>query len=235
MFVNTKYRSNKIEIMDDLNMEGELLLKTLDQIAAINRRLGGNKATIQGLYALLGQAPKDVPVSIIDLGCGSGDMLRAIADLGRKQGRIFKLIGIDANEYTINYARRLSVEYPEISYKKMDVFSDEFSALSGDIVLATLFLHHFKDPEIEKMLASLLNKISMGIVINDLHRCRRAYWLFRMISPFISNPMVRNDGAISVLRGFKKNELLEINNKLPGSTGSVQWKWAFRYLWIIRK
>ena len=235
MFVNTKYRSNKIEIMDDLNMEGELLLKTLDQIAAINKRLGGNKATILGLNTLIKQAPKEVSLSIIDLGCGNGDMLRAVADNGKKQGRIFKLIGIDANEHTINYARKLSVDYPEISYIKMDVLSDEFSGLTGDIVLSTLFMHHFKDPEIEKMLVSLLNKISMGIVINDLHRCRRAYWLFRFISLFISNPMVRNDGAISVLRGFKKKELLEINNKLPGSTGLVRWKWAFRYLWIIRK
>ena len=48
-------------------------------------------------------------------------------------------------------------------------------------------------------------------------------------------PMVRNDGAISVLRGFKKKELLEMNKKIHGSTGSVKWKWAFRYLWIIRK
>lgn len=233
--MNTRYRSDKTEIMDDLDMSGDVLLRALDQIAAINKWLGGNKATIRGLNALLEKTPGDVPVTIIDLGCGNGDMIRAVADLGRKKERSFKLIGVDANEHTVEYARKRSAGYPEISYLKMDVLSDEFSALGGDIVLATLFMHHFKEPEIEKLLASLLTRVRTGIVINDLHRSPVAYRLFRMISLFISNPMARNDGALSVLRGFKKRELLKINDKLPGVTGSVKWVWAFRYLWIIRK
>jgi glycerol-3-phosphate acyltransferase PlsY len=47
--------------------------------------------------------------------------------------------------------------------------------------------------------------------------------------------MVKNDGAISVLKGFKKKDLININNKLPGTTNSIRWKWAFRYQWIIKK
>jgi len=235
MFVNTKYRSTEQEIMDDLSMEGEMLRKTLDQIATINKRLGGNKATINGLHALLKTGSKDVVISIVDLGCGSGDMLRAVADYGRKNNFIFKLTGIDANEYTVNYASKLSVNYPEISFIKMDAQSTEFSGTAFDIVIATLFLHHFTEQEIEHLLIPIVNRVRIGIVINDLHRSRAAYYLFKGISLFIKNPMVKKDGAISVLRGFKKNELINISNKLNNTASSIRWKWAFRYQWIIKK
>lgn len=235
MFVNTAYRSTEEEIMDDLTMEGEMLRKTLDQIAAINKGLGGNKATIKGLHTLLKNKSRGSVVSIIDLGCGSGDMLRAVADYGRENNYIFKLTGIDANDFTVNYARKLSAHYPEISYLKMDVLAGEFAKLEYDIALATLFLHHFKNEEIEKMLSSLAKKAGTGIVINDLHRSRTAYYLFRLMSLFISNPMVKKDGAISILRGFKKKELVNLHKNLQDTAGSVRWKWAFRYQWIIKK
>ncbi len=235
MFVNTTYRSTEQEIMDDLDMEGEMLRKTLDQIAAINKRLGGNKATINGIHTLLKNEPKATVISIIDLGCGSGDMLRAVADYGRKNNFVFKLIGIDANEYTVNYARKLSANYPEISYLKMDVFSDDFSGIPFDIAISTLFLHHFTAQEIDRLLIPIVNSVRIGVVINDLHRSRIAYYLFRAISFFISNPMVKKDGAISVLRGFRKKELIAISKKLKNSVSSVRWKWAFRYQWIIKK
>lgn len=235
MFVNTKYRSTEEEIMDDLAMEGEMLRKTLDKIAAINKRLGGNQATIDGIKTLLKNETKETTITIIDLGCGSGDMLRAVADFSRKNKYTFKLIGIDANEYTINYARNLSVNYPEISYKKMDIFSDEFSGIPFDIVIATLFFHHFTNQEIGLLLIPIVNKARIGVVINDLHRSRIAYYLFKGISFFINNPMVKKDGAISILRGFKKNELISISKKLKDAVSTIRWKWAFRYQWIIKK
>ena len=221
--------------MDDLSMEGEMLRKTLDKIAVINKRLGGNQATISGLNTLLKNESKNAEISIFDLGCGSGDMLRAVADFGRKNNFIFKLTGIDANEYTVNYARELSANYPEISYIKMDILADEFSGISFDIAIATLFLHHFKEQEIEDLLIPIVNKTRMGVVINDLHRSSTAYYLFKGISFFIKNPMVKKDGAISVLRGFKKNELIFISKKLKDSVSTIHWKWAFRYQWIIKK
>lgn len=216
-------------------MEGPLLKRTLDQIAAINKILGGNKATIEGLDALLKTTPAGGIVSVVDLGCGNGDMLRLVAEYGRKKKIPMVLTGIDANEYTINYARELSVGYPEINYVQMDITAVSFRQLKWDIALATLFLHHFTDEETERLLSSLVSNVKKGIVINDLHRNKAAYYLFKLISLFISNPMVKNDGAISVLRGFKKNELVGFSEKLQDTESSIRWKWAFRYQWIIKK
>ena len=102
MFVDTSHRSADIEIMDDLDMSGELLIKTLDQIAGINKWLGGNGLTIDGIKTLLLNHPNDKTISIIDLGCGNGDMLREVAEFGQKNGYKFKLLGIDANQATID-------------------------------------------------------------------------------------------------------------------------------------
>lgn len=235
MLVNTTNRSTEQEMMDDLSMEGEMLRNALNQIATINKRLGGNHATINGLQTLLKNEPKSIAISIIDLGCGSGDMLRAVADYGRKNNFIFKLTGIDANEYTVNYASKLSANYPEISYFKMDIWSYEFSGMPFDVAITTLFLHHFTEQEIERLLIPIVNRVRIGVVINDLHRSRTAYYLFKAISFFIKNPMVKKDGAISVLRGFKKDELFNISKKLNNTESSIRWKWAFRYQWIIKK
>jgi SAM-dependent methyltransferase len=235
MLINTRYRSTEQEIMDNFSMEGEMLRNTLDQLAIINKRLGGNQATVNGLRTLLQTESTDAVISIVDLGCGSGDMLRAVADFGRKNNFTFTLTGIDANDYTVNYARQLSVNYPEISFIKMDILADEFTNIRFDIAISTLFFHHFSDLEIERLLIPAVHKARIGVVINDLHRSRAAYYLFKGLCFFIKNPMVKKDGAISVLRGFKKNELISFSKRLKDAISTIHWKWAFRYQWIIKK
>jgi hypothetical protein len=47
--------------------------------------------------------------------------------------------------------------------------------------------------------------------------------------------MSKKDGLTSILRGFKKEELIGFSKNLQNSITEVQWKWAFRYQWIITK
>lgn len=96
MFVDTQYRSNADEIMDDFDLEGEILREALDKIAGINRLLGGNKITIEGIANLISSGNKKALIRILDVGCGNGDMLRAIAEYGRKKGLNFQLTGMEA-------------------------------------------------------------------------------------------------------------------------------------------
>ncbi len=234
IFVNTKHRSKSVEIMDDLSMGGEILLKTLDQLAVINKWLGGNAITLNGIKILLKQKPVNKELTIIDLGCGGGDMLRKVADYGRKKGYSFKLIGVDANLHTIEYAKKLSQEYPEINYLHQDVFSNEFKQLSYDIVLATLFIHHFSGTKLVGLMRMLHDNAKLGVVVNDLHRHALAYYLFKLLSITISNEMVKQDGLTSILRGFKKDELVMISEQLNVKS-YIDWKWAFRFQWIIKE
>ncbi|NRB59635.1 MAG: methyltransferase domain-containing protein [Winogradskyella sp.] len=233
LFIDTTYRSNATEIMDDFSIKGELLRDTLDKLGKINKWLGGNNVTINGVEQLLKDQDKSKTYTIIDLGCGHGDMLRLVADFGRKQGFKFKLIGIDANEDAVAYAQELSNDYAALSFQKLDIFSEEFKDLKYDIALSTLFLHHFKENEIEHMLKQLASNANIGIVINDLHRSTLAYGLFKLLGLFISNDMIVQDGLTSILRSFKRNELESHSDQLQLKS-QIHWKWAFRYQWLIR-
>lgn len=244
MFVDTRYRSNEPEIMDNFDMEGEILRDALDKIASINRLLGGNRVTLHGLEELLCIAKKtgtlfsatSPEIRILDVGCGNGDMLRTLADYGLKNGLNFRLRGMDANNFTIGHARQLSANYQNIDYVCGDIFEEIQSAEQYDIILCTLTLHHFKDAEIIGLLKAFYTRTNMGIVINDLQRSALAYYLFTALCfVFRLNRMSKGDGLISILRGFKRPDLKAYAQAIAAKNYIIRWKWAFRYQFILPK
>jgi hypothetical protein len=54
------------------------------------------------------------------------------------------------------------------------------------------------------------------------------------LSLFIKNNMIIEDGLTSVLRGFKRKDLVKIAQKINVKS-QISWKWAFRFQWIIQK
>lgn len=236
MAINTDYRTLETEIMDDFSLQGEELQEALDKIARINQLLGGNKLTLHSIKKLLKNSNTHDTIVIADIGCGNGDMLRMLAKFGQKNKLNFKLIGIDANEFTINYAKTLSSEYSNIEYLCVDIFTEDFSNLKYDIVLCTLTLHHFTNEQILNIITTFNNNANVGIIINDLHRSKLAYRLFKIIGVIFNlNKMSREDGLVSILRGFKKEELVEFSKKTNLKNYTINWKWAFRYQWLIAK
>ena len=185
--ISTKNRSDQREIMDDFTLEGIHLRENLDILATINKWLGGNQITLNGIKKLVDGLSKDKKIRIVDLGCGNGDLLRRISKLGAQLGYNFDLVGIDANKDSINYAKELSEGYENITYLQLNIFSEEFKAYEYDIALLTLFLHHLNNKEIIENLNHLKNKAKLGIVVNDLHRNKIAYFLFSIISVFFNN------------------------------------------------
>jgi len=97
-------------------------------------------------------------------------------------------------------------------------------------------LHHFKDDEIIALMTVFYNNSMVGMVINDLHRSVISYRLFQVLCfVFRLNNMSRDDGLVSILRGFKKVELILFSERMKFKNYKIQWKWAFRYQWIIKK
>ena len=236
MALDTTYRTDLEESMDDFSMDNDGLVTALDDIARINQLLGGNSVTLDGVQHLIKDLPKDQTITIMDFGCGSGDMLRMLSKFGKENNLKFQLIGIDANEATIRHAEKCSTDFENITYLAEDIFLYDFSKSNIDIALITLTLHHFKDDEILKILRVILNLVQKGIVVNDLQRSKLAYRLFQIIIfIFRLEKMTANDGLISILRGFKKEDLQNYSKDLGLKKYSINWKWAFRYQWIITK
>jgi SAM-dependent methyltransferase len=232
MMPDTTYRSSEPELMDDFSLRGTMLRGALDQVAKVNRRLGGNAATFQALRRLLSDWPAGKTVRIADIGCGNGDMLRAVADWGNSGGISMRLTGIDANRDALDYARTLSAKYPDIGFSRLDVLNETLP--EADIVLITLTLHHFGNGQIESLLAKLQRATTLAVIVNDLQRSRTAYILFKLYClAFVRNEMAREDGLVSILRGFRRNELESLSGK-TFKQFSIRWKWAFRYQLILR-
>ncbi|MFM9838134.1 MAG: methyltransferase domain-containing protein [Cyclobacteriaceae bacterium] len=229
-----KHRSTGIEIMDDLDCQGEVVDQTLRELDFINHWLGGNAVTLNGLHSLWKRITKNQKISIVDLGCGSGEMLRLIAKLASKEGRQVDLIGMDANQNITSYAQKHSTGFENIQIEATNIFSDEFRKRKFDIVLGTLFLHHFTEDELIGIFSSLKNQANHGIIINDIHRHPLAYYSIKFLTRLFSkSAMVKFDAPLSVLRAFKKEELKKILQKAGIEKYQLKWKWAFRWQLVI--
>lgn len=234
--VDTSRRTDETEIMDDFDLKGAELEKTLEDLDKINKWLGGNKITLEGIKKLIKSPQANQPLHIADVGCGNGAILREIAEWGRANNISLKLTGIDANTHAISIAETLSEYYPEIHFSPANIFSEKFREQEFDIILCTLTLHHFKDFQIREILQNFYKQARIGIVINDLHRSKQAYYLFRAFCKvFINNKIARDDGLTSILRGFKKTDLKTFAADIPAQEHEINWKWAYRYQWIIKK
>jgi 2-polyprenyl-3-methyl-5-hydroxy-6-metoxy-1,4-benzoquinol methylase len=234
MAVNFKHRSTGIEIMDDLDCQGEVVDQTLRELDFINHWLGGNAVTLNGLQSLLKSIPKNEKLTIADLGCGSGEMLRLIAKKARRQRRNVELIGIDANPNITDFAEKHSTGVNNIHFETTNIFSEQFHQRKFDIMLATLFFHHFTEDELIGIFSSLKNQVKHGIIINDIHRHPLAYYSIKWLTKYFSKSvMVQFDAPLSVLRAFKKKELEKILQKAGIEKYQLKWKWAFRWQLII--
>lgn len=221
-----KERSNEPEIMDDLSISGEIIGKTLREISSINHLLGGNSISMQ-VFRKMVKGRKSV--KLVDLGCGSGDIMVLMADHCRKNGIEASFVGIDANPYIVEYAQQNTAAYPEITYECVDVLDENFSTKGFDIVHCCLFLHHFTNEQLEHLLG-IFQLAEAQVIINDLHRHSLAYWSIKILTTVFSRSyMVRYDAAVSVKRGFKKGELVELLARLKITNYSLRWKWAFRW------
>jgi 2-polyprenyl-3-methyl-5-hydroxy-6-metoxy-1,4-benzoquinol methylase len=227
-------RSDAIEIMDDLDCSGPVVAQTLRELEFINKWLGGNAITLDGLNKVLAYCttPK---LKVADLGCGGGDMLMLISRELKRKNIVGELIGIDANPNIISYAEKHTRLDSTIRYKSTNIFSEEFRNEKFDIVFATLFFHHFTREQLIGFFSHLKKVTAWGVVVNDLHRHPLAYYSIKLLTRLFSkSDMVKNDAPVSVHRGFTRAELKEILNQAGITHYALRWKWAFRWQLVIR-
>ena len=232
--MNFLLRSREKERMDNPDLGKDVLAPVFNDIDRANRLLGGNKITIRALHQMLKEDP-DREFTILDVGCGAGAMLRALAQFSRDKGYKVKLVGVDLSEQAVSLAREMSMDFPEIRYLNQNILELK-EEMSCDIVLCTLTLHHFSNEEIVEILKKFLAVSKIGIIINDLQRSKLAYGFFKVFSAiFIRTKIAKHDGLVSIKSGFTLKELRKLSASISGVQHTIKWCWAFRYAWIMRK
>ena len=234
MFVNLSKRSYQPELMDSFDEPIDSLRVVLEDINKVNRLLGGNAITITAVHNLMMEKPQE-KYAIVDMGCGDGNMLRQIADYCRKHAIKVALVGIDLNKNGLIIAEELSTNYPEIAFLEKDILKLKETDIPCDILISTLTMHHFTDKEVVVFLKKFVSIAQLGVVINDLQRSAVAYYLFHLFSRiFMKTKIAKIDGLISIRRAFVKKELLVYAQEIPNMLHEIEWKWAFRYVWVMK-
>ena len=231
--MNTKFihRSYEKELLDETNVKQDLLFKNLRELDILNRITGGHSITLKGIKQLITDHSKIYHV--VDLGCGSGDSLRYIADWAKKNKFFVQLTGVDMNANVIEYLQKHCYTYPEITGITEDYqdFLDKNTSI--DIVHCSLFCHHLNENELIRLFTYFSEKITTGFVINDLQRNWMAYysaWFFtRLLNGTV---LAKHDGPQSVLRAFSADELRHLIEKSKISNYLIQKEGLFRFLII---
>ncbi|WP_165750226.1 methyltransferase domain-containing protein [Cellulophaga sp. Z1A5H] len=234
MLINLSERSNQPELMDSFEEPIGSLELVFQDINSVNSLLGGNNITMKAILQLMDTQKKE-QYTIVDMGCGDGNMLREVALYFRKHKLKASFIGIDLNEIALEIAQKNAKEFPEIRFLYKDILTLKEEDLKCDILINTLTMHHFTDDQVLIFLNKFTKLAQIGVVINDLQRSRWAYYLFHLFSAiFIKTRIAKIDGLISIQRAFIKKELKSYAKKLPNVSHDIQWKWAFRYLWVMK-
>lgn len=227
-------RNRDSELMDDPLVEDKVLKKVFEDINRTNRLLSGNNLTVGCMAKLVADYPQE-SYTILDVGCGDGTMLRKLVIWARKRGIKMKCIGVDLSEKGLTIAKEMSQHFPEIRYLKQDILKLDPANLHCDILLCTLTMHHFLNHQIPVFLEKFGKLAHIAVVINDLQRSALAYYLFKVFSLiFVRTAIAKHDGLISIQSGFTKPELIAFSRNLPLIAHDIKWKWAFRYVWVMR-
>ena len=208
------HRSLKLERIDTGDYTPAEYERYMREIRFINRHLGDSRALQK---TLLGEIERlDLrEFSVLDVACGSGELLRQIAEFARGSNRTAALLtGIDLNELSTSTTLSESRGFAEINSVRGDAFRLPFADGAFDYAISSLFFHHLTDEQIPLVLAEMARVARRGLFVIDLYRHPAAYYLFRLFCfAFQISPLVMQDGSLSVLRGFKPGELLKLAAK----------------------
>jgi 2-polyprenyl-3-methyl-5-hydroxy-6-metoxy-1,4-benzoquinol methylase len=222
-------RSFEQELMDKPGINMKILHQNLKELDKLNDLTFSSRLFIKALKKVLTNEKK--VLQIVDLGCGSGHILKNIAKWGRRNGYFFELIGVDKNPRIIEYMNQHCKDYPEI-IGIVDNVTDFFTNnRKPDIVISSLFFHHLSNDELTLLFHQMKSKVKTAIFILDLQRSKVAYWVSWIITRLLNGTKLsKNDGPLSVLRAFSESEWVAMLKKAGISNFTIFKKSFFRYL-----
>ncbi len=200
-------RSQKLERIDTGDYTPAEYDRFLEDIRLVNRFAGDSRALRRTLLREIETADL-ADFSVLDIGAGSGELLRIAATFARKQSRRARFAGIELNSRSAASIVEESTAFPEISSVRADALSLPFDDDSFDYVISSLFTHHLTDEQIVAALKEMSRVARRGVFVIDLHRHPLAYAAYKIFcAAFRISRLVREDGSLSILRGFKPVEL----------------------------
>ncbi len=177
----------------------------------------------------------DQTFRIVDLATGSGDIPRLVVEHARAVGAKVEIDAIDAQASTLEVARKLSSDSPEIRYQAGDIRTWQGSE-PYDIVMCSLVLHHFSEADAVQVLANAAKLSRRYVLVADLRRSWLAsYGVLALTALLYRHPMTRHDGRLSAARAFSGRELCQLARQAEWKAfRHAHFKFARQAIWLER-
>ena len=221
-------RSLKLERIDTGDYTPQEYERFLREIRFINRVLGDSRALQKTLL-------RDIELenlgqfSVLDVGAGSGEILRTIGKFARSRNRKADLYGLELNKRSADAILEESKNFTEIKSVQANALNLPFGDKTFDYVVSSLFTHHLSDKNIVRTLTEMKRVTRRKIFVIDLHRHKTAYALYKIFCvAFGISQLVREDGSLSILRSFKPDELKNLAEQANLKNISVERYFPFR-------
>lgn len=206
MFSTAPPQRNKVELLDAGSASRGEIEKSLADLRRINSLLGNTGIVVRETMAFLHQHNLR-EATLLDVGTGSADLPRALIQAARREGMKIKILGLDSKPLHLEMATHTK----NIHLVGGDAFHLPLADNSIDVVLTSLFLHHFRPPEIERLLCEFSRVSRTGWIMNDLTRHILPLLFFRASWPvFARSYLTRHDGLASFRRAYTPDEMRDM-------------------------
>ncbi|WFR68412.1 methyltransferase domain-containing protein [Curtobacterium flaccumfaciens] len=195
------------ELMDDPDCDPRVLARTFRRFALVNALVSGWRAAWRTHVAPA--LPANGRGRILDLGCGGGDLARALVRWAAADGFDVEVVGADPDARAIDAAQRSTprgVTFRQQSSQDLVAAGERF-----DVVVSNHVLHHLGDEERHRFLTDSASLAAHRSLHSDIRRSTGAYRAYAVGSAFIAaGTFVRVDGLRSIRRSFTLPELREV-------------------------
>ena len=217
------------ELMDRPQPVTAELEADLHNLRQLNRYFGSYRLIERFLRRWLRPRSR---MRILDLATGSGDIPRLVVDYARTVDAEVSVDAVDQQPSTLEIARRLSVDYPEIEFVESDVLA--FDREPYDVVLCSLALHHFAEPDAVKLLQRCRELSKRYVLVADLRRGWFATTgVFLLTALFFREPMTRTDARLSAERAFSFAEFSLLAQRAGWKNfGHAKFAFARQAIWM---
>jgi len=228
MLEQFKQRSHRLEHIDTGNYTAAEYEDCISELQFVNRWMGDAHSLKTTLLREI-ESQSLTTFSILDIGAGSGELLRVAATWARQTNRRLRAVGLELNERMAESILEESGRFDEISSVRGDALTLPFADAEFDYVMCSLFTHHLLDEQVVQVLREMSRVAKRRIFVIDLHRHPVAYLLYTTLGKIVlHNRLLRHDGALSILRSFRRDELLELAQRAGLRGFSVERHFPYR-------
>lgn len=224
-------RTPSLELLDDDRGTLREIDRSLDDLWRINRWLGGVSSSLRLLEDYFSRTGRR-RARVLDV--GSGDS-RLAARLQRELLRRNLRAEFFVLDRRLSHLARGRPAACGLVPVVADARALPFRAESFEVVMCSLFFHHFSGEEARELLRRLAEAASEAVLVNDLERHLLPYLFIRCALPFARSPLTRHDGPASVRQAYTRDELaalaadagfheFEVRRLVPFRLGLTGWK-----------